>query len=188
MKSLVKVLAFLVLLMVAGIALYLTQTRAGRIDESRTALPPGTPLPPVRPQSTNSLSSSNVLTAAEPAPLPITELRLRLESYENGDVKTELSAEFAEVPDEGAIEAQQVRAQMYDTNGHVTAALEAEACIYDREQKRAFSDSRVKLEQDQVTITGRGFEWRMEDQTVRILHDVRVVSKRSLNSRWEFGK
>jgi hypothetical protein len=113
--------------------------------------------------------------AEEDEEMPIEGLRIPVERYDTGAVKTELTALRARVPEEGDIVAAGVRVCLYDESGGIQSVIEAEDCRYDRSSGAAFSDSRVRIERDKVTVTGVGFKWSASDETVKILGDVKVV-------------
>lgn len=109
---------------------------------------------------------------------PIEGLKLPLEYYDNGKIKTELKAEYAKVPQQGDIEASNVRVAFYDENGKVDALILADECRYSRDKAVVSSESKVSFTREGIVITGTGLEWTANEQFVRILDDVRVVVRR----------
>jgi len=130
-----------------------------------------------------SLAVTRVVLGAEQAApigtnMPIKDLSLPLEHFENGSIKTQLKADFARVPPNGIIEALKVKVEFYNENGDVEVLMLSDDCRYDRESGQASSESSVYLERTDVVITGTGFTWDGKEQVIRILHDVTVVLKR----------
>ena len=128
---------------------------------------------------TSAALAGAVLASALPASagddaMPIKDLRLPLERYDDGKIKTQLVAGQARVPAQGDIEAKEVRVEFYKDEA-VDALMLAEDCRYNRTEGTARSGSQVRIEREGVVITGTGFECNIKDQTVKILSDVRVV-------------
>lgn len=112
--------------------------------------------------------------------MPIEDLRLPLEHYDDGTLKAQLVAGWAKVPPRGAVEATDVRVELYNRDGSLSGTMQVEHCRYDRDTRRVTSDSKVRLERDSVVITGIGMEWDAEQETVRIRRDPKVVFKGTL--------
>ena len=111
---------------------------------------------------------------------PIEGLRLPLEHYEDGKVKTELKAGAAFVPAEGDIQAENVTVEFFDAEGVRATLIRTDSCRYRRREGVVTSESKVRLERPGVVIRGTGFEWRIENQVVKILKNARVEFNRSV--------
>ena len=108
--------------------------------------------------------------------LEVKNLRFPMEHYEDGSLKTELTAETAkQTEDGGIINATGVRVEFFAPDGRLEAVAEADTCLYDRVSGTATSDGPVHVNRGAFDVTGRGFEWSMEKSLFRILNDVRVV-------------
>jgi hypothetical protein len=114
---------------------------------------------------------------------PIQNLRIPLEYYENGKIKTELMADLATVPPKGDIEASNVRLEFHDLLGNIEALMVADDCRYDKSSGVATSESKVRMEKQGTVITGKGFKWNAKEETVTILSDVKVVLMRNMGIR-----
>jgi hypothetical protein len=112
---------------------------------------------------------------------PVENVKLPLERYEDGKIKTQLIAGKAKPPIQGDWEAWDVRIEFYTPEGVVEAFMTADDCRYNREAGTARSDSNVRLEKSDIIITGKGFEWNATNQIVKIMSDVKVVMKGNLN-------
>jgi len=110
---------------------------------------------------------------------PAWELRLPLDRYPNGEVRVELQAARAEVPEQGDVTAWDAVVVFYDEEGGEESRIEAEEFRYDRQTGRAASDQPVKVEWPELTIRGTGFEWIPEEERVRVQSEVRVVLRRA---------
>lgn len=117
---------------------------------------------------------------------PIQELRLPLEFYDNGALKSQLTAAFANVPETGAIDASDVRFEMFEPDGVTNLVVTAEECRFDRDAGLATSQTRVTLRKRDVAISGVGLEWELTNEVIRLRDDVKVVMQRTLKARGGF--
>lgn len=115
-------------------------------------------------------------------------LRLPLSWWENGKLKSQLKAEKATVPDEGAIFATSVTGEFFTVQGDLDTVITADDCIYDREAKLVKSDSRVRIERKDIVITGTGFEWDSAAQLVVITNNVKVIMNRAMMKKKDIIK
>lgn len=127
------------------------------------------------------------LAADDDAP-PMEDLRIPLQHYEDGTIKTQLSAGTARLPVEGDVEASQVRLESYGPDGKLESVVLADRCEYNRRTGLVRSKSSVAMEGDGVTITGTGFEWQSAKQTLKIHHDVRIVIRHTQHAGSIFGR
>jgi hypothetical protein len=125
---------------------------------------------------------SSALLLGEDEVMPIKGLRLPLERGEDGKIKSQLLAAFARVPPEGPIEAKEVRVEFFKDDKVDTLML-ADECQYDRAEGTAKSEKKVRIEREGAVITGTGFECSVKDQSVKILHEVKVVLDRSAKKK-----
>lgn len=125
--------------------------------------------------------------AEDPAPpprmLPSKGLKLPMDRYEDGKIKTLLTAGVAEAPvvGLGEIKASQVKVEFYDPDGATNTVLTADECRYDQTKGRIVSTSAVKMVQEGNTITGIGMECDVNEKVVKILKDVKVILTDNLN-------
>lgn len=118
---------------------------------------------------------------AQDAAVPIQNLRMPVEHYEDGTVKTQLKAGLALVPQSGTIVASNVVLELYHEDASLDAVINADDCSYNREESQAESDSNIRIERDGIVITGKGFEWQGNKERVKILSMARVVFQRNLS-------
>ena len=118
------------------------------------------------------------LLVAEEMAMPVKNLRLPMEHYESGAVKTQLKAGFALVPPKGVIVASNVVMHMFFEDGSTNVLMTAESCNYDREKQSAESEGKIKIVRDNIVITGKGFEWYSERERVKITSDAKIVLTR----------
>jgi hypothetical protein len=115
-----------------------------------------------------------------PAPEAAQNLRVPVEHYANGQVKTQVLAERARVGEGGDLDAEGVRIEFYREDGGSDGVVLAAACRYCRADGTAASESSVSLERNGLRVSGTGFQWNAQEQTVTIRRHVRVVLPRGL--------
>ncbi len=102
-------------------------------------------------------------------------IRWPIEHYENGRVKTQLIAERVENVTTAGVEVSRMIVQFYDENGRTNLEAHIDGCIYDSKEGKAVSQSDVRIEKDNIVITGHGFDWDAGKRMFRIFRKVRVV-------------
>jgi len=120
------------------------------------------------------LSLFGSATSAEEL-LPIEDAVMPLEVYDDGTVKTRVSAARARIPAAGDIVAVDAKIEFYRSDGELESRIIAERLRYDRQKGFASSDGHVRYERKGAVITGEGFEWHAEEQLVKILNNAKVV-------------
>jgi len=106
-----------------------------------------------------------------------------LEHHTNGTPKTVLSAGRLDGkgdPDGGTgsartIDAGNIRVECFEPGGRPEAQLTAERCRWDEAKGLVSSDGNIRLEKGGTRVTGKGFEWNITQQVVRVLSEVTVV-------------
>jgi lipopolysaccharide export system protein LptC len=113
--------------------------------------------------------------------LEVEDLRVPLEHWPDGKVKTEVTAERANVGDTGTLVASGLKVEFRNEDGSVHTVLKSKVCVFDRVNKRADSDEDVELIKDGIKITGTGFAWTSDDERIKIKNNVEVtLEKKSL--------
>lgn len=105
---------------------------------------------------------------------PIEGLRLPLEFYPDGTLKTELFARRATVRPDMTIAASGIVFRVFATNGTVDLTITAEDAECSRETQTGWSEKAVSIRQGDMLLTGEGFKWNGADGTLRILRKARV--------------
>lgn len=110
--------------------------------------------------------------------LPIEDVVMPVEVYEDGTVKTRILAARAQIPAVGDILAVDAKIEFYAPDGTLESRVLSERFRFDRQKGLATSDGWVRYERKGITITGEGFEWYAEQQYVKILDDAKVAVQR----------
>ncbi|MDP6524717.1 MAG: hypothetical protein QGH15_10895 [Kiritimatiellia bacterium] len=126
-----------------------------------------------------AFAAVRVATGEQEAPR-IENLRLPLEFYDDGTVKRQLQAGVARVPAKGPIDARKVKVECFDRTGALELIMISDKCSYDREAGTAKSSEDVKVAARGLLISGKGFTWESNGQTVDIHENCRVVFNRRI--------
>jgi len=106
---------------------------------------------------------------------PMENLRIPVEHYPSGKLKTELYAARAEVPPDGTIIAYGLVLKSFSEDGSLEIEITAEDCICDRIQQVASSSNHVSLTHGELTVNGDGFRWEGASEKFTVLRNARVV-------------
>ncbi len=99
----------------------------------------------------------------------------RVPEYDNqGNMTAQLFGRHAEVGLSSEVKIDQLRIEFYQA-GSTVATVESPFCFYNTQKREAHSDAEVSAVADKITMTGRGFEWKPNVHTVRVLSDAKVV-------------
>lgn len=111
---------------------------------------------------------------------PLHGVRLPLEYYPDGVIKTEVQAVAASLPQtNGDVHASGVQVFMYLPDGKtLDGRIEAESCRFNKAEGRADSDGKVKASREGVVIRGQGFDWDSKDEVLTIRRDAEVLFNR----------
>ena len=112
--------------------------------------------------------------------MELIDLRVPLEHFADGTVKTEVTAKKAKMGDSGALSATGLQVNLYDKEGKIETRIDAEVCEFDRIKKTAYSDAGVVVTKGGLRISGTGFEWVSADQKIKIKNNVEVTFEKSM--------
>jgi hypothetical protein len=103
-----------------------------------------------------------------------------METYDSGQVKVQIVAGQARVQPEGGVEASDVRIEFYAPDGSLDGVAVTPQCRYDRSAGAATSDADVRIERGGLVVTGTGFDWNAQEQTVTIRSNAKVILPRNM--------
>lgn len=106
---------------------------------------------------------------------PIEDLRVRLEFYPTGEVKTDLFAKRAVVPEDGSIIAYGVVLREFDVAGNVKIQINADDTVFSQDHQSASSSNHVSLIRGDIKVSGMGYDWNGTDKKLKILKRAKVV-------------
>ncbi len=106
---------------------------------------------------------------------PMVNLRIPLEHFPSGVLKTELFAARADMPPDGKIRAYDLVVKRFSEAGVLELEIQAESCVFDRVGQVASSTNAVMLKQGDICVSGVGFSWNGTDETLQISKQSRVV-------------
>jgi len=89
-------------------------------------------------------------------------------------LKSQLSGDKARFESDDRIIISNLKIESF-SDEQVDMTVTAPHCIYDRDAKTASSDSRIRIERENLVITGRDFKYESENKVFTINKDVKVV-------------
>ena len=95
------------------------------------------------------------------------------EFNEKGEMVSQLFGDYAKVLPGGVIEITNLKIEFYKLE-QVVMTVTAPACTYNQDLGTASSKSDVRIEREQLIVTGTGFSWDVKDQNVHIFKNARV--------------
>ena len=106
---------------------------------------------------------------------PVEFATLPLELYENGEVRVGIQVDAARLPVDGVTHAKGVTLTFYRPDGEPEAVMEADRCVYNRAERTVSSESPVRFQGGSGTLSGTGFVWRADEETIWIKEAVRAT-------------
>jgi lipopolysaccharide export system protein LptC len=106
---------------------------------------------------------------------PIEDLRVPMEYYADGTLKSELLAARAEVLADETIAASGLVFRVFTTNALVDITIKATDALCSRQQQTATSEKAVEMQRGELRMTGEGFEWNGTNGTLRIRRQARIT-------------
>ena len=95
------------------------------------------------------------------------------EYTEDGTLKSRLYGDYAKLQAGGVIEITNLRIEFYDGET-VSMEITAPRCTYNRERGLAMSQGKVRIERENMIVTGTGFSWSADRGLLRIFQDSAV--------------
>ncbi len=115
--------------------------------------------------------------SGQQAPQAQTVTQFRVPEYDDdGNLKSQLFGEFAKILPDGVIEIMGLKIDFFQ-DGEVGMTVTAPQCKYNQKQAQAESDSDVRIERENMVVTGVGFAWSGKDEKFRIMDKAKVVLK-----------
>lgn len=86
-----------------------------------------------------------------------------------------LFGDFARILPTGAVDITGMRVDFYDANRQVEMRVTAAQCVYDRNERSAHSEERIRIARENMIITGKGFRWNPDDGRFEIQEEAKVI-------------
>lgn len=96
------------------------------------------------------------------------------ERDDNGNLKWKLVGERAVIRPDGLMDIQNARAEFYTSN-KVDMVFSSPTCLLDRANNHATTDGRVRIDRENIVMTGIGGEWNGNTASMVIRSNVCVV-------------
>ncbi|MBI3986328.1 MAG: hypothetical protein HY343_05385 [Lentisphaerae bacterium] len=104
---------------------------------------------------------------------------------ERGQLRSEIMGDTARLMDDGRIAVTLLRMNLYE-EGKVAMRAFADECVFDRATQTAVSDARVRVEREDVTLSGLGFTFNIKERSFKIFDQTRVELK-NVRKRTDLG-
>jgi hypothetical protein len=109
---------------------------------------------------------------------PVENLALPLDYHANGRIKAVLRAARSQIVSDGMIYAETVSVEMLTDEGLQDGRLQAEACLFDRENKQGYCEGVVSVLKGTDRLKGRGMYFSIEAQFIKILSECEIRTQR----------
>lgn len=96
------------------------------------------------------------------------------ERDERGQLKWKLAGERAVFRPDGLVDIYNARIEFYSSN-RVSLVFTTPVCVLDRGRQRAATDAPVRLERDDLVLTGVGADWSGSNSTITIRSNVHMT-------------
>ena len=93
---------------------------------------------------------------------------------ENGNLKWKLDGERAVIRPDGLMDIQNARAEFYTSN-KVDMVFSSPTCVLDRANNHATTDDHVRIDRENMVVTGIGGEWDGNKSSMVIRSNVCVI-------------
>lgn len=101
--------------------------------------------------------------------------KFKVPEYDGDNLlKSLLFGEYAEVQPDGSVDITELKLEFYEGGTNVQMTVTAPRCTYDRRKGVARSESTVRIEGEQMTVTGEDFTFDVEKERFQIRQDARV--------------
>jgi len=92
----------------------------------------------------------------------------------SGNLQWKLGGDRATFRADGLMDILNARAEFYSSN-KVSLVFTTPICVLDRANSRAATDAPVRLERENMTLTGIGGEWSGSNTTIIVRHNVQMI-------------
>ncbi len=115
--------------------------------------------------------------------IPLEDVSFPLTSHPDGSVRVQFKAEHALLPqDEKAfVRGKGILMEMYEPGGAMSGIFKSENCIFDRLTRTGYCEGWVRVQYQNIKITGTNMVWDLESRNVKVLSGARVVVNRFLS-------
>ncbi len=114
--------------------------------------------------------------------IPLETVSFPLTTYPDGSVRIQFKADHALLPqDEKAfVRGKGILMELYEPGGMMSGIFMSTNCIFDRVTRTGYCEGWIRVQYQNIKITGTNMVWDMEAQNVKVLSGARVVVNRFL--------
>ena len=116
--------------------------------------------------------------------IPLEDVSFPLVSYPDGSVRVQFKAAHALLPqDEKAyVRGKGIHMEMFEPGGLMSGLFRSDNCIFDRATRTGYCEGRVRVQYQNVKITGTNMVWDLETRNVKVLSGARVIVNRFMSN------
>lgn len=93
---------------------------------------------------------------------------------ENGKLVSELLGKSAVIREDGLIDITDLTMLLYQ-DGVLHTRITTPQCVFNKDQMTARSDHDIKLEREEIMLSGKGFSWNAKTGRLEIYDNAKVV-------------
>ena len=109
--------------------------------------------------------------------IPLETVSFPLTTYPDGSVRIQFKAEHALLPQEEKdfVRGKGILMEMYEPGGVMSGIFMSTNCIFDRVTRTGYCEGWIRVQYQNIKITGTNMVWDLEAQNVKVLSGARVV-------------
>ena len=114
--------------------------------------------------------------------IPLETVSFPLTTYPDGSVRVQFKADHALLPqDEKAfVRGKGILMEMYEAGGEMSGIFMSTNCIFDRVTRTGYCEGWIRVQYQNIKITGTNMVWDLETRNVKVLSGARVEVNRFL--------
>ena len=114
--------------------------------------------------------------------IPLEVVSFPLTSYPDGSVRIQFMADHALLPQDEKefVRGKGILMEMYEPGGKMSGIFKAENCIFDRVSRTGYCEGWIRVQYQNIKITGTNMVWDLESRHIKVLAGVRVEVNRFL--------
>lgn len=93
---------------------------------------------------------------------------------DHGELKSVVTGESAEVKNDGLVSIEKLKFEFYEDGTNIQMTVTAPRCVYDRNTGIARSTSSVRIQSEQMIVTGKDFTFDRGKERFQIRKDAKV--------------
>ena len=114
--------------------------------------------------------------------IPLETVSFPLTTYPDGSVRIQFKADHALLPqdEKDFVRGKGILMEMYEPGGMMSGIFMSTNCIFDRVTRTGYCEGWIRVQYQNIKITGTNMVWDLEAQNVKVLSGTRVEVNRFL--------